>query len=319
MASNLLFPGADMLENFLQNMADKIIAMVDEILTEKADAMIYDIMQPKIEECLKAIFSSSPVQLEASKMFNKEIFPLYDRSLKDFAGAKQLIDEAENASKTAFDKYTEEVVNASKKGGDATTAIQEAKKKFKEEMKKISDEKIKYDAEGGGKLRKILSDEANVFKVMDDATVVENYLTNPGAAVMDALSEIINKTETTYKKLKNDIEEAEKAQNELEERRASNLRIPGISACPAIKAMYENERSKSKELIENETNKLDNMRKERAEMKNIEKDLGKDIEVANAATKMSKSKLLPNSFENKGGKSAKRSRKHRKRTSKSRN
>ena len=105
--ASLLFPGSDVLENFLQTMSDKIIAMVDEILTEKADAMVYDIMQPKIEECMKAIFSSSPVHLEAAKMFNKEIFPIYDRSLKDLAGAKQIIDGVEGDAKKAFDKYTE--------------------------------------------------------------------------------------------------------------------------------------------------------------------------------------------------------------------
>jgi hypothetical protein len=310
MAANLLFPGGDVLESFLQNMADKIIAMVDEILTEKADAMIYDIMQPKIEDSLKAVFSSSPVQLEAAKMFNKEIFPIYDRSLKDFASAKQLIDGAEGAAKQAFDKYTTAVVDSK---GDATL-IEQAKNKFKEDMQKINDEQVKYDAEGGGKLQKFLLDKNNLFEKLEDGAMIENYLTNPVAPVMDAISEIINKTEATYNELKKNMEDAEKNQKELDERRISSLRIPGISACPAIKSMYKNEKTKITEMLKEADNKKKDennkfnpieLKKDLANPTELKKDLANPIALA---------KQLTNKIN--GGKSTKKMRKIRKRTNK---
>ena len=297
MAANLLFPGGDVLESFLQNMADKIIAIVDEILTEKADAMIYDIMQPKIEDSLKAVFSSSPVQLEAAKMFNKEIFPIYDRSLKDFAGMKQIIDGAEGAAKQAFDKYTKAVVEG---GGDAAS-IEQAKKTFKEDMQKINDEQVKYDAEGGGEMRKFLLNEENIFKKLEDGTMVENYLTNPAAPVMDAISEIIKKTEATYNELKENIKNAEKNQKELDERRVSSLRIPGISGCPAIKSMYKNERTKIADMLKENENK-----KEDVLLKNVAKpmEIVNDLNPAKMLNKMG------------GRKSIKKTRKRRKYTNK---
>lgn len=309
MASNLLFPGGDVLESFLQNMADKIIAMVDEILTEKADAMIYDIMQPKIEESLKAIFSSSPVQLEAAKMFNKEIFPIYDRSLKDFASAKQLIDGAAGAAKVAFDKYTTAVVEAGKKGGDAAS-IEKAKKTFKEDMQKINDEQVKYNGEGGGKLQEFLLNKENMFKKLEDGATLEPYLTDPGAPVMDAMSEIINKTEATYNELKKNIEEADKTQKELEERRISKFRIPGISACPAIKSMYKNEKSKITETIKENDKKNE-------EDKDTDTDKSKPSDLI---TNMKNPTEMLNKLTNRigGRKSIKKSRKRRKRTNKKR-
>ena len=75
-AASALIPGAGMVQNIIEKMSDQIVAMVDEILTEKADAMMYELIQPQIEQHLKTIFESYPVQMEASKMFNREIFPI---------------------------------------------------------------------------------------------------------------------------------------------------------------------------------------------------------------------------------------------------
>lgn len=311
--ASLLFPGSDVLENFLQTMSDKIIAMVDEILTEKADAMVYDIMQPKIEECMKAIFSSSPVHLEAAKMFNKEIFPIYDRSLKDLAGAKQIMDGVEGDAKKAFDKYTEAIVNASKSGGDATAAIEKAKQTFKEDMKKIDDEKVKYDAEGGAKMRQFLLNKDNVFKPDEEMDVLANFLTDPSAPVMTALEQIVLNTEKTYKTYKEKMEEAAKNEEELKKERISKLRIPGSSACPAISAMYKDASTNSKCAIDNEKQKLEDIKNEGADLK-------KEAENAVETEIKSKSNFISNVANaiKKGGRSTKKLRKRRNRTNRKR-
>lgn len=324
--SSLLFPGSDVLENFLQTISDKIIAMVDEILTEKADAMVYDIMQPKIEECMKAIFSSSPVHLEAAKMFNKEIFPIYDRSLKDLAGAKQIIDGVEGDAKKAFDKYTEAIVNASKSGGDATAAIEKAKQTFKEDMKKIDDEKVKYDAEGGNKMRQFLLNKDNAFKPDEEMAVLENYLTDPSAPAMTALEQIILNTEKTYETYGKQIEEAAKNEEALRKARIAKLRIPGSTACPAISAMYKHASTNRNCAIDNEKQKLEDIKKERADLKKEAEIVAETVTepVAEPADKP-KSGFFSNLFKKndanatkKGGRSTKKLRRRRNRTNRKR-
>lgn len=238
MSASLLFPGADALQDFLQKISDKIVAMVDEILTEKADAMMYEIIQPKIEECLKAIFTSSPVQLEAAKMFNREIFPIYNRSIDDFADINALVSDANGDMNSAFDEYTKSVIDASAAKNE--TGVADAKKKLMEKLKTINESKV-GDLQKGGDLKKFILDKINNFKPLENETAITTFLNDKKAPAINAISEIIENTRKTYEKLRENMEASRLSNDELENSRISNMRVPGISACPNIKNMYKNE------------------------------------------------------------------------------
>ena len=104
-AASAVIPGAGMVQNIIEKMSDQIVAMVDEILTEKADAMMYELIQPQIEQHLKTIFESYPVQMEASKMFNREIFPIYKSTIDDFSNFNNIIKATDGKIDKTIEEY----------------------------------------------------------------------------------------------------------------------------------------------------------------------------------------------------------------------
>jgi hypothetical protein len=291
MSASMLIPGAGMVQNIIEKMSDKIVAMVDEILTEKADAMMYEIIQPKIEECLKAIFTSSPVQLEAAKMFNREVFPIYKRSLDDFADVNKLITSADGKINVAFDEYTKTVIE----NKDDEVKKTEAKKKLMDKLKEIGATNV-GEIQKGGEPYKLLETTENKFRPIENPEAITKYLTDGTDLISEAINQILNKTNDSYEKMKDNMKTSEKEHAEFNEFRLSDMRIPGISACPNIENMKTTD--KTLKDIENDAN------------------LAKLKELTEKGKQMTDSKLPDLGI--KGGKSRMRKRKQNKRTMKKR-
>ena len=238
MSASMLIPGAGMVQNIIEKMSDKIVAMVDEILTEKADAMMYEIIQPKIEECLKAIFTSSPVQLEAAKMFNREVFPIYKRSLDDFADVNKLINSADGKINVAFEEYTKTVIE----NKDDEVKKTEAKKKLMDKLKEISDTNV-GEIQKCGEPYKLLETPENKFRPIENPEAITKYLTDGTDLISEAINQILNKTKVSYENMKENMKTSEKEHTKFNELRLDNMRIPGISACPNIENMKTNDKT----------------------------------------------------------------------------
>lgn len=216
-----------MIQNIIEKMSDQIIAMVDEILTEKADAMMYEIIAPKIEEKMQIIFQSPSLQLEASKMFNREIFPIYKSTLEDFANFNALTKEP-NAN---IDKALENYVKSFAK--DKVAAKKELITKLTEinglnvgNVDKSNDGKMT-----GGDLKAFLENDENKFKQIDGGKPRSSYLSSNTKKIGDALHEIVGKTMEEYKGIRENIGELEEKFSESVNDRRKNMRIPGSSAC----------------------------------------------------------------------------------------
>lgn len=315
MSASMLIPGAGMVQNIIEKMTDKIVAMVDEILTEKADAMMYEIIQPKIEECLKAIFTSSPVQLEAAKMFNREVFPIYKRSLDDFADVNKLITSADGKINVAFDEYTKTVIE----NKDDEVKKTEAKKKLMDKLKEIGDTNI-GEIQKGGEPYKLLETPENKFRPIENPEAITKYLTDGTDLISEAINQILNKTKDSYENMKENMKTSEKEHTEFNELRLSDMRIPGISACPNIENMQKND--KTLKDIDNDVNlaKLKELTDKGKQMLDLKMP---DLKMPDV--KMPDVKLLdlnsPDLGMNKlfkGGKSRMRKRKQTKRTTKKR-
>lgn len=238
-AASMLIPGAGMIQNVIEKMSDQIVAMVDEILTEKADAMMYEIIQPKIEECLKSIFNSSPMQLEAAKMFNREIFPIYKQSLDDFADFNALAKGANAKIDAAFEEFTKAVIE----NKDDVNKKAEAKTKLMEKLKGISDTNVGDTLTmKGGDLNSFLKNPSNSFKT-DSETKVTKYLSSNVNVISDAINEIVGKTKGKFEEFEENMKKSADDFSLFNKSRRAEMRIPGISACPNIDNMKKTEES----------------------------------------------------------------------------
>ena len=180
--------------------------------------------------------------------------------------------------------------------------------------------------EGGNKMRQFLLNKDNAFKPDEEMAVLENYLTDPSAPAMTALEQIILNTEKTYETYGKQIEEAAKNEEALRKARIAKLRIPGSTACPAISAMYKHASTNRNCAIDNEKQKLEDIKKERADLKKEAEIVAETVTepVAEPADKP-KSGFFSNLFKKndanatkKGGRSTKKLRRRRNRTNRKR-
>lgn len=239
-AASMLIPGAGMVQNIIEKMSDQIVAMVDEILTEKADAMMYEIIQPKIEDCLKSIFESYPVQLEASKMFNREIYPIYKSSIEDFSNFNALTTEANNKIDKALETYTKAIID----NKDDDVKKKDAKQKLMDSLKSINESDV-GDALSmkGGDLSSFLADDDNNFKKMDGGKLRPLKLSGSTKKIADAIKEIVGKTKTEYDEIRENIKKSEEDFSLFTKERRNSMRIPGSSACKGIDNLKKTEES----------------------------------------------------------------------------
>lgn len=250
-AASMLLPGGGMIQGVIEKMSDQIVAMVDEILTEKADAMMYEIIQPKIDECLKTIFESNPVQMEASKMFNREIFPIYKQTLDDFANFNTITQTADREIDTALETYTKTIM-------DDATKKDAAKKTLIDSLKTINETKI--GTMKGGDIKTFLEDEENRFKQVDGGKPKPAYLSGGNKKISEAIEEIVGNAKKEYDDKRKQIKESEETFAEFTDARRKNMRIPGMSACKDIEHMKkkedEGEIGLLKKKLENATQKI---------------------------------------------------------------
>jgi len=239
-AASMLIPGSGMVQNVIEKMSDQIVAMVDEILTEKADAMMYEIIQPKIEDCLKAIFESYPVQLEASKMFNREIFPIYKSTLDDFANFNAITQSANGEIDKALENYANNIILNQNNNNEKL----KAKQTLISELKKISNSNV-GDAltMKGGDIGSFLGNDENKFKQMDGGKSPQTYLSSNTKKISDAIEEIVGKTKKDYDDKRENIKQSEEDFSLFKKKRRENMRIPGISACKNLDDMKKTEES----------------------------------------------------------------------------
>jgi hypothetical protein len=222
MAGNLI-PGAGMVQNIIEKMSDQIVAMVDEIITEKADAMIYDIIKPQIAEQMEAIFKSAPVQMEASKMFNRELFPIYKQTLEDFANFNSLVKDANQD----IDKAIEEYANAIIANNDNTNKKNEAKQKLMATLKGVSDKKTgNVLSMKGGDLQSFLGNVDNQFKPVEGGNPATKYLGDGTNLISQAIEEIVGGLKNSREDLKTNIEESTKNNATFGEKRRKAMRKP---------------------------------------------------------------------------------------------
>jgi hypothetical protein len=240
-----------MIQNIIEKMSDQIVAMVDEILTEKADAMMYEIIKPKIEENMEKIFQSPPVQLEASKMFNREIFPIYKSTLEDFANFNALTKEPNANIDKALATYAQ---SFTKDKVAAKTALISELKKINDlnvgNINESNDGKMK-----GGDLKAFLENDENKFKKMDGGKPRSSYLSSNTKKIGDALHEIVGKTMEEYKGIRENFGELEEKFSESVNDRRKNMRIPGSSACKVKNQTVAKTEEKSKTDKTSETQK----------------------------------------------------------------
>lgn len=221
MAGNLI-PGAGMVQNIIEKMSDQIVAMVDDAITEKLDAVVYEIIKPQIAEQMESIFKSAPVQMAASDMFIKELLPIYNRTLKDFANFNSLVKGTDQDIDKAIEEYANARI-ASKTDAEKNAAKQE----FMDKLKGISDKKVGKMLEmKGGDLQSFLGNADNQFKVVEGGTPAPKFLSDGTNLISQAIEEIVGGLKNAREELKKTIDESTKNNTEHGIERRKAMRKP---------------------------------------------------------------------------------------------
>jgi hypothetical protein len=228
------------IQDIIEKISDQIVSMVDEILTEKADAMMYEIFQPKIEQHLKTIFESYPVHMEASRMFNREIFPIYKSTIEDFSNFNTII----KATDGKIDKAIEEYAKAIIENKDNDAKKKDAKQKFISELKGINNSDVgDILSMKGGDLSSFLADDDNKFKEIEGGKPRPPKLPKSAKTIADAIKAIVGKTKTEYDENHKNIKKSEEDFSAFKEQRRTDMRIPGTSGCKGIDDLQKTEES----------------------------------------------------------------------------
>ena len=239
-AASLNSGGGIGIQDVIEKISDQIVTIVDEILTEKADAITHEILQPMIEEHLKEIFGSYPVQMEASKMFSREIFPIYKSTIDDFSNFNNII----KATDGKIDKTIEEYAKAIIENKDDDTKKKDAKQKLISELKGINNSDVgDILSMKGGDLSSFLADDDNKFKEIEGGKPRPPKLPGSAKTIADAINAIVGKTQTEYDENHKKIKEAEEDFSAFKKQRRSNMRIPGTSGCKSIDNLQKTEES----------------------------------------------------------------------------
>ena len=211
-----------MVQNIIEKMSDQIVAMVDDAITEKLDAVVYEIIKPQIAEQMESIFKSAPVQMAASDMFIKELLPIYNRTLKDFANFNSLVKGTDQDIDKAIEEYANARI-ASKTDAEKNAAKQE----FMDKLKGISDKKVGKMLEmKGGDLQSFLGNADNQFKVVEGGTPAPKFLSDGTNLISQAIEEIVGGLKNAREELKKTIDESTKNNTEHGIERRKAMRKP---------------------------------------------------------------------------------------------
>lgn len=227
LASNLT-PG-DSNFNIVEKISEQIFKMVKDIIDKKSDDIVYNIIGPQIENNMASLFTSYPVQLEASKMFNRELFPIYKRALEDFAKFNNLVKEAKEEINKAIEEYTTAIL--------ANPNDNAAKEKLIQALMRVSNEKVGdvfklkegdekegngLSMEGGG-LQSFLENKDNEFTPIDGGTPAPEYIEGETNRIDKALGKILGGMKEKYdecnKGIKENIEANEKFNEEIRKKK----------------------------------------------------------------------------------------------------
>ena len=221
MAGNLI-PGAGMVQNLLEGLTSQIAEIVDKSINEKMDAVLYEVIKPQIAEQMESIFKSAPVQMAASDMFTRELFPIYERTLKDFANFNSLVKGTDQDIDKAIEEYANARI-ASKTDAEKNAA----KQKFMDKLKGISDKKVGKMLEmKGGDLQSFLGNVNNKFKVIEGGTPAPKYLSDGTNLISQAIEEIVGGLKNTREEFKKTIDESTKNNREHGIERRKAMRKP---------------------------------------------------------------------------------------------
>jgi hypothetical protein len=222
-AASTLIPGAGMVQNIIEKLSDQIVAMVDEIMTEKADALMYEVIKPQIAEHMKSIFESYSMQTEASKMFNREIFPIYKRTIEDFANFNSLVKDVNKDIDVAIEEYAKEII-ANK---DDENKKMQAKQKLIEKLKGVSNTKTgDVLSMKGGDLHAFLGNEENIFKPIDEKPAIK-YMGEGTKIISDAIKEIVGKMKDDSDDKNETLKQAKEDDSMFTTKRRESMRVPG--------------------------------------------------------------------------------------------
>ena len=209
--------------NIVEQVTDKIFEMINTIIREKSDDIVHLMIGPQIAEQMKSIFESYPVQLEASKMFNRELFPIYKQTLEDFANFNSLVKDADQDIDKAINKYANEII-ANKDNDDKKN---EAKQGLLAALKGISVAKVgDVLSMKGGDLKSFLGNVNNKFKPNEGGTPSPNYLSVGTKPISNALEQILTGMKGNYEEKNTKIKNLKKDYDNFNnKRRTQNSKI----------------------------------------------------------------------------------------------
>jgi hypothetical protein len=171
---------------------------------------------------MKSIFESYPVQMEASKMFNREIFPIYKQTLEDFANFNSLVKGANQDIDKAIEEYTKTILE----NKDDVNKKTEAKQKLMASLKGVSDKKTgDVLTMKGGDLHTFLGNDDNRFKPFDEKPA-NNYMNAGTNLIGKAIEEIVGGIKTNRNEMDTSIEKSSKNNSAFKNDRREGMRKP---------------------------------------------------------------------------------------------
>ena len=196
--------GSSMMTNLINGLVEKLEDKINQIIMEKSDVIVYDILQPQIEKQMETIFKSASMGMAASKMFTRELFPIYEKTLADFAKFNSFVKGVDANIKTKIIAFVKEYIE-SKTEAERNTAIE----KFIGELKGISDGKVgKMTEMKGGDLKSFLGNADNKFEAVEGGTPAPNYLIGEPKSISDGIEKIVGGMKKTREELKATINES---------------------------------------------------------------------------------------------------------------
>lgn len=187
--------------NLINGLVEKLEDKINQIIMEKSDVIVYDILQPQIEKQMETIFKSASMGMAASKMFTRELFPIYEKTLADFAKFNSFVKGVDANIKTKIIAFVKEYIE-SKTEAERNTAIE----KFIGELKGISEKKVGKMT--GGDLKSFLGNADNKFEAVEGGTPAPNDLSEDPESISDGIEKIVGGMKKTREELKATINES---------------------------------------------------------------------------------------------------------------
>lgn len=208
--NDLISGGGDF--NIIEQLKETIIKMLKEAIDKNATFITNDMIKEQIEENMESLFKSYPVQLEASKMFNRELFPIYKRALDEFAKFNTIVKDA----KEEIDKAIEEYKNAIIANPNDTVA----KDNLIKALMRVSNEKVgDVLSMKGGDLKSFLENKDNEFTPIVGGTPAPEYMKGGTNKIDVGLKEIVGGMKEKYDECNKGIEESNAANAKVDAER----------------------------------------------------------------------------------------------------